>query len=83
MRRIGARDLGLAAFVLLLQSVPFAFSAGRPGPPWTLVEYAPVVATAVPLVWRRRAPFSCLLVIVAGIEAYALVGENGPSQPVW
>ncbi|MFD2765939.1 sensor histidine kinase [Micromonospora eburnea] len=83
MRRSWAREIGLAAFVLLLQSVPFLFSAPRPGGAWTVAEYAPIAATALPLLWRRRAPLTCLILIVFGIEAYAFLGRNGPPQPIW
>lgn len=77
------REIGLVAFALLLQSVPFLFTARRPGEPWTLVEYAPVAGTVLPLLWRRQAPLTCLLLIVLGIEAYAFLSEEGPPQPVW
>ncbi|MGW5666470.1 sensor histidine kinase [Micromonospora sp. NPDC003776] len=83
VRTLAVKDLGLAAFALLLQSVPFLFSMRHPGQPWTLAQYVPTLFTTLPLLWRRHAPFACFLVIVLGIEAYAVVGREGPSQSVW
>jgi signal transduction histidine kinase len=41
-----------------------------------------VIATAVPLVWRRRAPAVVLAVVLITGALYDLV-DNVPSQPIW
>ncbi|GLH98124.1 two-component sensor histidine kinase [Phytohabitans aurantiacus] len=71
-------DLALAAAVLFAQSVPFLFDPE----PWQLAGYLPVVGSALPLVFRRKAPLLCLLLTELCVGAYDLIG-TGPAQPVW
>jgi signal transduction histidine kinase len=75
-RRAG--DVGLAAAVLLAQSVPFLLSPG----PWRLVGWLPVLGSALPVAFRRRAPLLCLILTELCVGAYDLVG-GAPEQPVW
>ncbi|MFD0818536.1 sensor histidine kinase [Micromonospora zhanjiangensis] len=83
MWRTWTKDVGLAAAVLLAQSAPFLFAHRVDGSgPWRLVEYLPVLASALPVVFRRKAPLVCLLLVEFAVGAYALVGD-GPEQPIW
>ena len=78
-----AIDVGLTMLALAAQAAPFAFTARSDGAPWTLTEFAPVLLVALPVLARRRAPATCLLITAAGITGYSLVGGSGPEQPVW
>jgi signal transduction histidine kinase len=78
-----AKDAGLAVVVLLAQSAPFLFSERvGPGGAWRLVEFLPVLGSALPVAFRRRAPLLCLLLTEACIGWYAVLG-SGPAQPIW
>jgi signal transduction histidine kinase len=78
-----AVDVLLAAVALAAQSAPFVFTAGSDGHPWTLLEFAPVLLVALPVLVRRWAPVSCLVATAAGVTAYSFVGGHGPDQPIW
>lgn len=78
-----AVDVGLTVLALAGQAAPFLVTTRGDGRPWTLVEFFPILLVALPVLWRRYAPVSCLFVTAAGIAAYAVVGGNGPEQPVW
>jgi len=78
MWRGRASDLGLAAAVLFAQSVPFVFSPE----PWQFVGYLPVLGSALPVVFRRKAPLLCLVLTELCVGAYDVIG-TGPAQPVW
>ena len=73
-------DTGIAALVLLAVTVPFVlpWGAGAPSPTWQ--GYLLAAGTAVPLIWRRRAPVVSALV-VAGFTV-ALVLYHRPGQPM-
>jgi signal transduction histidine kinase len=75
-----AADAGLAALVLVAVSVPFVlpWGAGAPRPTW--LGYVLAVGTAVPLIWRRRAPIACAVVVTA--FTVALVLYHRPGQPM-
>ncbi|MDQ2587034.1 two-component sensor histidine kinase [Saccharothrix yanglingensis] len=57
---------------------PFAVRDGEYG--WW--GYAVVVASAVPLLWRREAPLAALVLSLAATGLYDFGGE-APAQPVW
>jgi signal transduction histidine kinase len=73
-------DAGIAALVLLAVSVPFVLPWGTDAPTPTWQGYVLAVGTAVPLIWRRRAPMVSALV-VAGFTV-ALVLYHRPGQPM-
>ncbi|MPZ83624.1 MAG: sensor histidine kinase [Actinophytocola sp.] len=78
-----AVDVVLTVLALVAQSAPFLFTTRSDGRPWTVLEFAPVLLVALPVLWRRRNPLLCLLVTAIGIAGYSVVGGNGPEQPVW
>jgi signal transduction histidine kinase len=75
-----AADVGIAAAVLLAVSMPFVFSwhADTPSPTWR--GYLLAACTAVPLVWRRRAPLASALAVA--LFTVALVLYDRPGQPM-
>jgi signal transduction histidine kinase len=78
-----AVDIALAVVVLLAQLAPFVSAQPLPGHyAWPWAMFLPVVASTVPLVWRRRAPFVVLILTELGAGAYALF-PDGPPQPIW
>ncbi|WP_235037110.1 sensor histidine kinase [Actinomadura sp. K4S16] len=80
LRAIPARrlDLALAALVLAAQLWPLLSSPGS----WSWWGYAVVLAAAVPLVWRRRAPVAVLMVVLVTVSLYDL-SDRVAAQPVW
>ncbi|MFD1500966.1 sensor histidine kinase [Streptosporangium lutulentum] len=75
-------DTALAVLVMVAQLGPF-LSRHTPGAgPWHWWGYVVVIATAVPLVWRRRAPVVVLMVTLVVGALYDLA-DNLPSQPIW
>ncbi len=60
-----ALDLTVAGVVLLAVSVPFVFPIDPEAPPPGVLGYLLAAGTAIPLVWRRRAPLECALVVAA------------------
>ncbi|MBM7443072.1 sensor histidine kinase [Streptomyces sp. HB132] len=77
-----AVDTGLTALVAAAQLWPFAARAGGGGGPWSGWGVLVVLASAVPLYWRRSHPIPVLLVSLAATSSYDYVGEV-PPQPVW
>lgn len=77
-------DAALVLAVIAGQSAPFLFTHPSPGrPSWTVAEYLPVLGASIPLLWRRRAPLTCLLVIAVSMGWYALYDPVQPAQPIW
>ncbi|MCG5214379.1 histidine kinase [Streptosporangium soli] len=75
-------DAGLAVLVLVVQLWPF-FSRESPfASPWHWWGYAVVIAAAVPLIWRRRAPVTVLLATLSATALYDVVDEVA-DQPIW
>lgn len=74
-------DLTLAAFVLAVQLSPFFGERWTSGA-WHWWGYVVVVASAVPLVWRRRAPVATLVLSICPVPFYDLA-DALPSQPIW
>ncbi|MEV0582662.1 histidine kinase [Nonomuraea sp. NPDC050310] len=81
LRAIPARrlDLALVALVLAVQLWPLL--ADRAGW-WSWWGYAVVVAAAVPLVWRRRAPVLVLMTTLVAVALYDL-SDRVADQPIW
>lgn len=75
-------DGGLAALVLVLQLWPLLSRDNPAGGSWDWWGYAVVVASAVPLVWRRRAPVTALLCSLIPSGLYDLADEVA-DQPMW
>jgi signal transduction histidine kinase len=75
-------DAGLVLLVLSVQLWPFFTSVSFSGRPWHWWGYAVVAASAVPLVWRRRAPAVALLASLVAIGLYDAFGDV-PAQPIW
>ncbi|MFB9834068.1 sensor histidine kinase [Actinoallomurus acaciae] len=74
-------DTVVALMVLAVVYAPFVLPrANQPGPfsPWAWVFTA---GTALPLIWRRRFPLACLLVIFAALFCYNQV-RHAASEPV-
>jgi signal transduction histidine kinase len=78
-----AVDVGLTALALAAQSAPFLLTGRTGGGPWTAAEYAPVLLAVLPVLARRRAPVTCLVLSALGVVAYAVLGRDGPEQPIW
>ncbi|MFD1932917.1 MULTISPECIES: sensor histidine kinase [Nonomuraea] len=74
-------DLALTALVLVVQIWPFVGESSS-GEPWHWWGYAVVVASALPLIWRRKAPVRSMLATACALSLYDLA-DSVPAQPVW
>ncbi|GAA4233548.1 signal transduction histidine kinase [Streptosporangium album] len=75
-------DTALAMLVMVVQLWPF-FSRENPyGGPWHWWGYVVVIASSVPLAWRRRAPVAVLTATLVATSLYDLVDEVA-AQPIW
>ncbi|MEU7895504.1 histidine kinase [Nonomuraea sp. NPDC049152] len=75
-------DLALTALVLIIQLWPFLGGERWSGEPWHWWGYVVVVASVLPLIWRRKAPVTSMLATVGALSLYDLV-DSVPAQPVW
>ncbi|MFC4587904.1 sensor histidine kinase [Sphaerisporangium corydalis] len=75
-------DTALAALVLVVQLWPFLSRDNPYGGPWHWWGYVVVTASALPLVWRRRAPVVTLMATLLATSLYDLVDAVAP-QPIW
>ncbi|GII79510.1 two-component sensor histidine kinase [Sphaerisporangium rufum] len=75
-------DAALAALMLVAQLWPLLSRDNPRGGPWHWWGFAVVIAGAVPLVWRRRAPVTVLLIALVAAASYDAV-EEVAAQPVW
>ncbi|MEV4074299.1 sensor histidine kinase [Nonomuraea fuscirosea] len=75
-------DGALAALVLAAQLWPFVSADNPWGRPWHWWGYTVVVAAAIPLIWRRRAPVAVLLGVLVPTGCYDFVDEV-VRQPIW
>ncbi|GII28583.1 two-component sensor histidine kinase [Planotetraspora mira] len=75
-------DTALAALVLVVQMWPLLSRENPNGGPWDWWGYVVVFASAVPLVWRRRAPVTVLLASVIATSLYDLADQVA-AQPIW
>lgn len=76
-------DAALTVLALAGQITPFLTTTRGDGRPWTAAEFLPVLLVSLPVLGRRHAPITCLLISAAGIGVYAIVGGDGPEQPIW
>ncbi|MEU7743644.1 histidine kinase [Nonomuraea sp. NPDC049158] len=75
-------DAALTAVILIAQLWPLLSSDDRTGEPWDWWGYAVVVVASLPLVWRRRAPITVLVVCLCTGALYDLA-DHVARQPVW
>lgn len=75
-------DAALVVLVVAVQSWPFGSRINPSGGPWHWWGYAAIAASAVPLLWRRRAPVAVLLASLTATACYDLFGDV-PAQPIW
>ncbi|MFC0550302.1 sensor histidine kinase [Planotetraspora thailandica] len=75
-------DTALAVLVMVVQLWPLVSRTNLDGGPWSPWAYVIVVASALPLVWRRRAPVTTLLVTLSATALYDYVGQVA-AQPIW
>ncbi|MEU5218335.1 histidine kinase [Streptomyces sp. NPDC020807] len=76
-----AVDIGIALLVQAAVTMPFVVPRGPELEPATWPAYGLTTLTVLPLVWRRRAPLTVLLAILAASALYKLAVE-GPGQPL-
>ncbi|MFJ8164748.1 sensor histidine kinase [Streptomyces sp. NPDC096136] len=81
--RAGPRlqDAGLTLLVQVATTIPFVVPRDPADSPATWTAYLMTTLGNVPLVWRRRAPVTALLGVVAAGSVYQL-GLDGPGQPL-
>ena len=75
-------DVGLVVLVVAVQLWPFLSSTSVTGLPWESWGYVSVVASALPLLWRRQAPVASLLTSLVATALYDLA-DTVPAQPIW
>lgn len=74
-------DIALTVSVTVAQLWPF-LTRDSPDGYWSWAGGMVVLATALPLLWRRRAPVLVLMVSLIATTFYDFVGPT-PAQPVW
>jgi signal transduction histidine kinase len=72
-------DIGVALLVQAAMTVPWLLPRDPRLEPASLSAYLLTALTALPLVWRRRAPVAVLLAVMAAQGLYGFAG-NGPGQ---
>jgi signal transduction histidine kinase len=75
-------DIGLVVLVVAVQLWPFLTRTSQTGLPWEAWGYVCVVGSAVPLLWRRRAPVAALVTSLVATALYDLA-DTVPEQPIW
>ena len=75
-------DVGLVVLVVAVQLWPFLSRTSVTGVPWEPWGYVCVVASALPLLWRRQAPVAALLTSLVATALYDLA-DTVPAQPIW
>ncbi|WP_336210879.1 sensor histidine kinase [Nonomuraea sp. LPB2021202275-12-8] len=75
-------DGALTALITLAQLWPLLSSKSVSGVPWDWWGYVVAVAASLPLIWRRRAPVTVLLVNLCVGMLYD-VADHVADQPVW
>ncbi|MET0136122.1 MAG: histidine kinase [Kibdelosporangium sp.] len=77
-------DAAIVLVVLAAHSAPFLVTTRTADPVagWTLAQYLPVLGQAVPLCWRRRAPFPVLVTVMLASVVYSLADPDTARQPV-
>ncbi|WP_408996960.1 sensor histidine kinase [Streptomyces ipomoeae] len=74
-------DIGIALLVQAAMTMPFVVPRPAEFAPATWPAYGLSTLTVVPLIWRRRAPMTVLLAILATSGLYRLT-LDGPGQPL-
>ncbi|MBO2462877.1 sensor histidine kinase [Actinomadura violacea] len=75
-------DVALTGVVAVAQVWPLLFTDAQAGRPWDQWGYVATIGSAVPLLWRRRAPAAAALLTVMVGSTYDLA-DTVPSQPLW
>ncbi|MBP2706346.1 sensor histidine kinase [Microbispora sp. RL4-1S] len=75
-------DTALTVLVMVVELWPFFTRDSPPGTPWHWWGYVVVIASALPLAWRRRMPAVMLLISLIATACYDIV-DNVPPQPIW
>ncbi|QWB24288.1 MULTISPECIES: sensor histidine kinase [Streptomyces] len=74
-------DIGIALLVQGAMTMPFVVPRAAGLPPATWAAYGLSTLTALPLVWRRRAPLAVFFAVLAAGALYGL-SVDGPGQPL-
>ncbi|WP_435284422.1 sensor histidine kinase [Streptomyces koelreuteriae] len=74
-------DIGIALLVQSAMTMPFVVPRAAGLPPATWAAYGLSTLTALPLVWRRRAPLAVFFAVLAAGALYGL-SVDGPGQPL-
>ncbi|WP_223167565.1 sensor histidine kinase [Nonomuraea sp. SYSU D8015] len=72
----------LAGVITVVQLWPLISAQSYTGQPWHWWGYVVAIGASVPLVWRRRAPVT-VLVISLGTSALYDLAEPLANQPIW
>ncbi|WP_211370284.1 DUF7134 domain-containing protein [Nonomuraea turkmeniaca] len=72
----------LAGAITVVQLWPLISSASSMGGSWHWWGYVVAIAASLPLVWRRRAPVTVLVVSLCTSELYDLA-DDVARQPIW
>jgi signal transduction histidine kinase len=75
-------DIGLVALVVAVQLWPFFTRGSEVGLPWSPWGGVCVVGSAIPVLWRRRAPVVALVTSLVATALYDLA-DPVPAQPIW
>ncbi|MEV4504883.1 sensor histidine kinase [Streptomyces klenkii] len=75
-----AVDALIAAAVQAAVTIPFVVPRAADVPPATWAFYAMTTLSVLPLLWRSRAPLTCLLAIT--VAGFAYLPMDGPGQPM-
>ncbi|QKG25042.1 sensor histidine kinase [Actinomadura verrucosospora] len=83
-RLAGSRwsDAALIGVVALAQTWPLLLRDSDTGRPWDWWGYVATAGSALPLLWRRRAPVPVVVLCIAFGSSYDLV-HTVPPQPLW
>ncbi|GGX83025.1 sensor histidine kinase [Streptomyces hiroshimensis] len=75
-----AVDALVAAVVQAAVTIPFVVPRSADVPPATWVFYGMTTLSVLPLLWRSRAPLTCLVAIT--VAGFAYLPMDGPGQPM-
>ncbi|MGW2599151.1 sensor histidine kinase [Streptomyces klenkii] len=75
-----AVDALIATAVQAAVTIPFVVPRAADVPPATWAFYAMTTLSVLPLLWRSRAPLTCLLAIT--LAGFAYLPMDGPGQPM-
>ncbi|WP_424889824.1 sensor histidine kinase [Streptomyces sp. XH2] len=75
-----AVDALITAVVQVAVTIPFVVPRSADVPPATWVFYGMTTLSVLPLLWRSRAPLTCLLAIT--LAGFVYLPMDGPGQPM-